>query len=647
MRSKNSFFNKTIFKKNVTLYWPLWILYLGFLLLVMPGVIWMEMSRYNKLEAMDLDMAAIQLRTLQGSISIGISPIIIFACAVVMAMAVFSYLNVARTANAIHALPVSRTELFVTNYLSGLSFMIIPQIITFLVTVVVCLSFEVTSIQYLLEWLLMTMGMTFFAYSMAVFVEMFTGQTFAMPVYFFIVNFLYVGIRSIIDSLVMMLCYGVTDYSSLGTSCVLSPLYYLATHVKASLIYSDEYVNNYYSSYVTGISITGQGLVALYALAAIVLVAAAFALYRKRKIETAGDLITIAVVKPIFRWGFGICCGFVSAMLALVILWDYDLALSRIWTYIAVIFCGFIFFVIAQMMLEKRFKVIRKPLLKEWLIFAVASVVVLGLVDFDVFGIESYVPDTDEIEAAFVYMDYPLEVAGEDYDALIEAHREIIADCDEMRMAEHSGEYHYYYTTIRYYLKSGKEVSRSYALPLAEDISDGSPAGTFLYWESEPENLKKDIFGVDVENTDYHSAVIDLVNDAGESQDYAFTEEESKRLYDAAMRDLEEGHFTNYFTYLDRDDSYYNSLQFYYKTPHSNNDVWYYYEYYFEAVGSEYADGTMTEIVESDWVADDTGVIYITFGPQCTNILDVLNDIGVESDEWKLMTQTQMSEIWN
>ena len=38
------------------------------------------------------------------------------------------------------ALPVTRKELYFTNVLSGFTFLFIPQLITFMVTVVVCLA---------------------------------------------------------------------------------------------------------------------------------------------------------------------------------------------------------------------------------------------------------------------------------------------------------------------------------------------------------------------------------------------------------------------------------------------------------------------------------------------------------------------------
>ena len=48
MKSKISFFNKTIFLKNVTLYWPIWVVYTLSLLLAMPFSLWLSVhDRYT------------------------------------------------------------------------------------------------------------------------------------------------------------------------------------------------------------------------------------------------------------------------------------------------------------------------------------------------------------------------------------------------------------------------------------------------------------------------------------------------------------------------------------------------------------------------------------------------------------------------
>ena len=112
----------------------------------------------------------------------------------VTGMALFSYLFSAKSANLIHALPVTRKELYFTNVLSGFTFLFIPQLITFMVTVVVCLANGITQVEYVGLWLVSVMGIGFFLFSLVCLCAMFTGQLFALPVYFLVGNFLSVGI---------------------------------------------------------------------------------------------------------------------------------------------------------------------------------------------------------------------------------------------------------------------------------------------------------------------------------------------------------------------------------------------------------------------------------------------------------------------
>ncbi len=63
-----------------------------------------------------------------------------------------------------HCLSVEK-ELYVTNVVSGFLFLIVPQILTFVITAFVCFARDISRLEYLLYWLLMTMGMSLFAYA--------------------------------------------------------------------------------------------------------------------------------------------------------------------------------------------------------------------------------------------------------------------------------------------------------------------------------------------------------------------------------------------------------------------------------------------------------------------------------------------------
>ena len=186
MKSKTSFFNKAVFRKNVVLYWPIWVSYLLYGLIKVPGRLWYFLQGR-------MDTTNIRLMGLGDSLHMQPDIIAIAVVAAVTGMAVFNYLFTSRSANMIHALPVTRMELFVTNVVSGLSFMLVPQIIVFFTAVILCLATGITAVQYLLCWRVSVMAIAFFLFSLVSLCAMLTGVLFALPVDCMVVNYLVVG----------------------------------------------------------------------------------------------------------------------------------------------------------------------------------------------------------------------------------------------------------------------------------------------------------------------------------------------------------------------------------------------------------------------------------------------------------------------
>ena len=117
MRSKTSFFNRTIFMKNILRFWPMWILYPGSPVFSLPVSLYLR-TNPQRLHAANL--AEAQLREVVTCVNWGTTAnfVYIFVMAIVLVLLIFSYLYSARSCNMMHALPVSRKELFVTGYLN-------------------------------------------------------------------------------------------------------------------------------------------------------------------------------------------------------------------------------------------------------------------------------------------------------------------------------------------------------------------------------------------------------------------------------------------------------------------------------------------------------------------------------------------------
>ena len=160
MKSKISFFNKTIFLKNVTLYWPIWGVYAFFVLMYQPIIYWIATSMSLRYEQFT------QAQKLQDLIStLNFSPyvILIALTALVSGMALYSYLYNSKSANMIHSLPVDRTQLYGTALISGWAFLIVPLFISAVLMTILCLCNGIPEIGYVWLFFLCAAGIAFIA----------------------------------------------------------------------------------------------------------------------------------------------------------------------------------------------------------------------------------------------------------------------------------------------------------------------------------------------------------------------------------------------------------------------------------------------------------------------------------------------------
>ena len=125
MKSKTSSFNTTIFKKNLTHHWPIWIVYLCYLIVVVPLSIWLYANNESNYIG-NVPLTQKQYYVIGSALAGAGSVIPVFIAAAAAALAVFSYLYNPRNTNMIHSLPLDRRELYITNYVSGFVFLFVP-----------------------------------------------------------------------------------------------------------------------------------------------------------------------------------------------------------------------------------------------------------------------------------------------------------------------------------------------------------------------------------------------------------------------------------------------------------------------------------------------------------------------------------------
>ena len=312
MRSTTSCFNPTLYRKTMSRFWPLWTLYALMWLFLIPLSFlssYLDMARWDS-----LDNARDWLQNLAYDLPNYLSSGVGISCAfgVLCAMAVFSYLYSSRSACMMHALPLRREGLFTTQYLAGLSFALLPHLGVALVTLLVEVALLpgdglLRVLPSLGMWLAVQSATFLFFFSFAVFCAMFTGHILALPAFYAILNALVIVVYSLLNELMSMFFYGYVYHGLPDPVCWLTPVFQLtrACSWDGETVMLPDGGGAAMGSY----HLESPASLAAYAAAGLVLALLALMVYRYRHVESAGDVVAIALVRPVFKYGVALCAG--------------------------------------------------------------------------------------------------------------------------------------------------------------------------------------------------------------------------------------------------------------------------------------------------------------------------------------------------
>lgn len=623
MTSKTSFFSKAVFKKNMALYWPIPVCYLLYGLIKVPGVFWSGL-RQSARSGKDV------LATLFSCLSIQSDLFIVAAVAVITGMAMFGYLFSAKSANMIHALPVTRTQLYVTNVISGLICILIPQFLVFVVSVVLCLIRGLTCVQYLASWLFAVAAAGVFFYSLACFCVMLTGLLVALPVCFVLLNYLSIGMMMGIRYVLVFLGYGLTSGQTgvKSVSYMMSPLACLTEIVGFRVKYM---MDNRGQTSVVAASFEGTEVLLAYVVAALFLYVLAWYGYQKRKLEHTGDMLAFGWAKPLFRWGFGAAAGFcvgivISNFLRSVSIWVSDPVVL-----LFILVMGIVGFFIADMLVQKSFRVFRIRRVRECGLFVLGMTAGFGLL----YGVGcyelKYIPDEDDISCAYVYMNYPVELKGTDVKKAIDIHREIIANKNELERTSR-GQKNCAYLTLNYCLKDGRTVERVYRI-FSEAEAAGELAEKVMACEYEADGYLKYTVGCDYNRiSSVDGAQVECQGKNKNYVSFSIDEEAAGEIYKAFCQDVKNGsiqkyNLENYMLDPEGTIGKYPSAYLTIYFEHASTTWEDVYSIYQEK--TKYAEPGSKEDYET--YPDASGSIYVKFGVDCTNIMKALVKTGVIS----------------
>ena len=387
---------------------------------------------------------------------------------------------------------------------------------------------------------------------------MFTGHILALPGFYVILNYLASILSFIIQGLLSAFLYGFVYSAPLDRLALwLTPSLKLvdALHVRANAALADTPGPIPAGAY----TLCGLGYAIIYAAAGLALACLALLVYRRRHLETAGDIVAVKWVRPIFKYGFASCAA-VTFGSFLYSIFSYSLP-EEAWTLlIFMAICGAIGYFAAEMLLQKSFRVFRRW--KGCVILLVCLTAVTAALELDVTGFESRVPDSVSVASAVVGQiesspydsaTYPsLEVTDpERLELLTQIHQRFI-DLGE----EGAEDYDAYYSSgtarsyasirVDYTLKSGALLSRYYSSALLSeaDLEDpDSLASLLTQFINLPSSIRA-AYRLDEINPD---RLVDISVDiyqrtAGLTEQRGVpTEADRLRLWNAVLADFEEG----------------------------------------------------------------------------------------------------------
>lgn len=453
MKSRTSFCNTALLKKTLHRGMPIWAIYLLSWLAFFPMSILSRGMDSHELKRFILEAAVAN------------SHIIPAFYGLAAACLVFSYLYKARSANFFGALPLKRETHFLTNYLAGLLYALLPNlIIAGLVLLAGGMSGTMVLKEVLIWYGMSAMSYVFF-FSFAAFCAMLVGHLAALPILYAILNFTVVVLEAIVKSILSTFVYGLY-YDGLSELSFLSPIWHMLNNQipDAERIWEGDLIVGYALrnwEYPVILFFVGIGFAAL-----------AFLLRKGRRMEAAGDIIAVNRLKPVFLYCFTIGCSLVIGWVLVAFLIGSVQAAN----FLPVLLCllaGALFgFFAGQMLLHKSLRVFRK---RYWINFAVICAVITAAMvccRLDVFGYARYVPQADQVEA--ISLSEGEEQMTDDPKLIgmaIDLHRDIL---DQREVSERSILQGNNWRTVylNYKLNSGKTVLRRYEIPIqGEDAS--------------------------------------------------------------------------------------------------------------------------------------------------------------------------------
>lgn len=373
MPSKISLFNRGVILQDIRSVGWISILYSFLLIFTIPLQLMMMYSNEEKhfyFHNQDMNPLFMIIREFQ--------VLLIVVVPVVVAIILFRYLQVKQSTDMIHSLPISRKVLYQHHILIGILTLVIPVILTALLTGILNALLplnEVITFNYkdLLYWIGITILMNVFIFVFCACVAIFTGISAVQGVLTYILLLFPAGIAVLVCQNLRYFIYGYPVDAYLNTNIQsFTPIIRL--------------LDNPYQLF-SWIEIT------IYVLLTILFYVLGISAYQRRKVESATQAIAFRYLRPVFKYGVTFCMMLLGGMYFGETQGDLS------WIYTGFVIGSVIGYYVAEMVLQKTWRVFSK--MKGYIPFVAVMVIVGLILQLDITGYEKRTPDFNEIKRAY------------------------------------------------------------------------------------------------------------------------------------------------------------------------------------------------------------------------------------------------------
>lgn len=552
MKFRTSSFNSTAFKKDLTRFAPAWVLYF-----VMLALILLDFSGYSEYAV-----------TSTVADCIGGTSVLMMFYACLVAQLLFGDLFNSRMCNMLHAMPLRRECLFGTHVTAGLLFALVPNLLISLFAVPMMGDGWTAAFWWLLA---ATLEYVFF-FGLAIVCVMSVGSRFAQVVVYGITNFASIIAYGFASVVYEPLLTGIriseepfVRFSPVWQMCSMGD--YLDVTAQGTLGYTlvDEVIVG-----------EGWNYLAVCAVIGVALMVVALQMYRKRKLESAGDFIAVRVLKPVFAVVFALICGAMLTMFASLL----DNGLDHIFLAVGLV-AGFF---VALMLVERTTRVFGKKAFIQVIALCAAVVLSLVLAAVDPMGITRRVPDAEDVESVTIGTSYYSYRIGngltlteeEDIQAIVDIHYAAVYETGAVMDNSQNTWSNNTQLGISYTMKDGSSLKRYYIIPVASDAGEVLE-GYYSSVESVTGMTEEELYGI-------LDSVTWLYVDGWKDSNQCFyegvpTDLDMKALLDAIVADCEAGNMAQVYEFRNGDEEHMAYISLAYmgesdSNSDSNNGIW-------------------------------------------------------------------------